>query len=152
MKLTESRRGNLVVSVPRTGRTWIILASSAVAVLIPVFWLLLIFPSWQRQIVTLAIGLGLFLLAWRLLPAGTVEFDARNGVVWKDGRRIARFAEIECVELQQMAMSEETSAYMVELRLAGGALYLGYTDDEVEAASAAARVAGVVGRPVKVAS
>ena len=46
----------------------------------------------------------------------------------------------------------EDALYVVELRLAGGALvFLGHTRDQMEAASAAARVSGAVGRPVELA-
>ena len=68
-----------------------------------------------------------------------MEFDAGHGNVLKDGWRVARFGEIECVQLSERGLGKE-ALYVVELRLADGALlFLGHTRDQMEAASAAAR-------------
>ena len=151
VNLAQSRRGNLVISVPRTGRTWLFLASALGALGLGAASLFSAFPQWARLGGTLIAGSALALIAWRLLPAARVEFDAGHGNVLKDGWRVARFGEIECVQLSERGLGKE-ALYVVELRLADGALlFLGHTRDQMEAASAAARVSGAVGRPVKVA-
>jgi len=48
-----------------------------------------------------------------------VEFDAGHGNVLKDGWRVARFGEIECVQLSERGLGEE-ALYVVELRLPTG--------------------------------
>jgi hypothetical protein len=109
------------------------------------------YPDWFRVGITLLVGLLLVLIVWWMLPSSTVEFDVRKGVVLKDGRRIARIADIDCVLITEPAIGTE-EPYFVELRHGTGpALLLGYTKDQVDASSLAARVAGAIDRPVKVA-
>jgi len=152
VNIAQSRRGNLVISVPRTGRTWLFLVSLVAAIGLGAASFFSAFPQWARLGGTLIAGSALALFVWRLLPSGRVEFDARNGNVLKDGWRVARFGEIECVQLTERGLGEQ-ALYVVERRLAGGALlFLGYSKDQIEAASAAARVRGAVGRPVEVAA
>jgi predicted RND superfamily exporter protein len=126
LKVGQNRRGNLTVTVPRTGRTWIFLASSIASIGFAAAWFFMRFPDTARAGVALLVGLLILLIVWALLPASTVEFDVRRGVVLKP--------------------------YFVELRIGQGpALLLGYTRDQVDASILAAHVGGAIDRPVRVA-
>jgi hypothetical protein len=149
VKFGQSRRGNLTLSVPRAARSWLLLAPLTLSLAFATAWIVVKYPEWSRPGAVLLGGWIVALVVWKLLPDGTLEFDARNGMVLRDGRRIARIADIECVQISVQGIGED-AAYLVELRAGGEApLLLGFTRDESEASIAAARIAGAVDRPVK---
>ena len=140
----------LTLKVPRSGRTWLFLASIAGTAGLAAGSLFAAFPRWAPTGGLLIAGLAIALVVWRIWPHGTVKFDTRKGLVLKDGRPVARFGQIECVQITEPPIGKE-KPWIVELCLAEGApLFLGYTNDQIEAASLAARVAGAVDRPVRV--
>ena len=142
---------DLTLSVPRTGRTWLLLASLAFPLSYATAQLIVSFPQWQRAGIALLFGFGIVLVVWRLLPNGTLVFDAEKGIIMKDGRRLARFADIESVQITEPPLGEK-QPYVVELRRPGmPPILVGHADEQIEAASLAARVAGAIDRPVSVA-
>ena len=151
MKFGESRHGNLTIAVPRAPRARLFIASIVTSLGFSAVYLFIAFPDYFRVGGILVAGTAIVLVVWKLLPASTIEFDANHGAVLRDGRRVARFSEIEFVELTVPALEREGPC-VVALRLGGAnSLVLGYTDDEVEASTAAAKVAGALDRPVRAA-
>ena len=142
--------GFVTVTVPRAGRTWLALAAVVGSVGISAASLFSAFPQWALAGGLLIATAALMLIVWRILPPATVKFDTRKGEVLKDGRPVARLAEVVAVQLTERGLGER-AYYIVELRLAGGGLlFLGHTKDEIEASSAAAQVSGAIDRPVEV--
>ena len=85
--MPQRGNANLVIRVPRTGR-----GARAGGVLLA--------------------ALALVLIAWKLLPDGRLEVDAGRGLLLKDGRKLARIAEIECVRITEPPSAEEEARLM----------------------------------------
>jgi hypothetical protein len=150
--MPQRANANLVISVPRTGRTWLALVSTVGALGLGAGAIFTAFPGWTRTGGLLIAAAALALIGWWLLPAGRLEFDLGRGLLLKDGRKLARIADIDCVRITEPGIGDEDAPYLVELLRGGEPLLLvGYTKDEVEASSLAARVATALGRPVTVA-
>lgn len=150
--MPQRGNANLVIRVPRTGRTWLFLVSLVGLVGLSAGALFAEFPGWARAGGVLLAAAALVLIAWKLLPDARLEIDAGRGLLLKDGRKLARIADIDCVRITEPPIAEEEGNYLVELVRGGEPLLLvGYSKEQVEAASLAARVAGALGRPVTVA-
>lgn len=150
--MPQRANANLVISVPRTGRTWLALVSTTGALGLGAGSIFSAFPGWARAGGVLIAAAALVLIGWWLLPSGRLEFDLGRGLLLRDGRKLARIADIECVRISEPAIGDENAPYLVELLCDGAPLLVvGYTKDEVEASTLAARIAGALGRPVTVA-
>jgi hypothetical protein len=150
--MPQRANANLVIPAPRTGRTWLALASTIGALGMGAGAIFTAFPDWARTGGVFIAGAALVLAGWWLLPAGRLEFDLGRGLLLRDGHRLARLADIECVRITEPGIADENAPYLVELCRDGEPLVLvGHTRDEVEASSLAARIAGALGRPVTVA-
>ena len=154
MAIETNERGQLFVVIPRIQYAIAAALLAATAVLF-VVWMVNDplgspeMPHWVRACAALfcivfAAGFG-----WLSFFGQPLTFDAHRGAIVKGEHVLVRFADVDHVELREKR-TENATFWRVRVRLANSrSIDLGPQPSDIDADLIAARVATVVGKPVR---
>lgn len=155
LQLTTDADGNLCLELPR--RTYAVLA--VVFVLAAAFMathsgrlavLELGWPAWSQSAAVAAALAFAAPFARQALWGQPLVFNTQRAAIVRGTRVVARFADVSHVELLEHRLQRSERFWVVRVhRKQGWPILIGRDRNDVEADLAAARVATVLGKPVK---
>jgi hypothetical protein len=157
MELATNSRGNLTVAEPVV-LYWLLATVMAFAAMLLAGWMWAEpgaidgQPGWFRPLaLSLSALASLGIAAWARFGK-PIEFDRRRQAVVRGQRVVAPYAEIIHVELREVSTENNRTSYRVLLARKGkGALRidLGPIPNDLDASTAAAKIATAIDRPVQ---
>jgi hypothetical protein len=154
-RLATNAQGQLCVQVPRDTYAVIAAVFAVTGALMLTRWGQIIARELQAPAWGWSGAMGFFLVfaaafGAQALWGHALVFDARRAAIVRGERVLAQFADVSHVELLERRGERRYRYWVVRVHLADGRrVFLGRESDDVEADLAAARVATVLGKPVK---
>jgi len=154
-RLATNGQGQLCVQVPRDTYAALAVVFTVTAALMATRWGKIIAGELQAPAWAWWGAMGVFLafavaFGTRALWGHALVFDTQRAAVVRGARLVAPFADVSHVELLERRGRRGFRYWEVRVHLANGhRIFLGRESDDVEADLAAARVAMVLGKPVR---
>lgn len=154
-RLASNSQGQLCVQVPRDTYAVLAVVLAVTVALMATRWGRIIAGELQAPAWAWWAAMGGFLafavaFGAQALWGHALVFDTQRAAVMRGARVLAPFADVSHVELLEWRGERKYRYWVVRVHLASGrSIFLGRESDDVEADLAAARVATVLGKPVK---